>query len=206
HEISIYRSMTGHFDPSVAVPNHARRRSHFPGVGGVVTRFAKGGALPASVTLPGPVWFNGVSFAGTHAGFLGPGCDPYELRSGPRNDLRLPDGLDLPRESAEARLGARRRIQQTLDAGLGWKGTAAVRSFEGVRQRALSMLSTPAARRALDLELENDRVRDRFGRNIYGESFLMARRLIEGGGVVGPLHLVCRPPPVGWSEPSVNPM
>src|SRR3954471_23799102 len=107
HEISIYHSMTGHVDPGVAVPNHARRRSHFPGVGGVVTRFAEAGALPASVTLPGPVWFSGVSFAGTHAGFLGPGCDPFEWRSAPRNDLKLPEGLDLERGPSETRIDAR---------------------------------------------------------------------------------------------------
>src|SRR5262245_58493881 len=151
HEISIYHSMTGHVDPSVAVPNHARRRSHFPGVGGVVTRFATPSALPASVTLPGPIWFSGVSFAGTHAGFLGAGCDPFEGRSAPRNDLRLPDGLDLEPGPAETRIAARHGLLQSLDAGQRLTENAvALRTFEGVRERALSMLSTPAARRALD--------------------------------------------------------
>jgi hypothetical protein len=37
HEIPIYRSLTGHVDPGVAVPNHARQRTHFPGVGGAGT-------------------------------------------------------------------------------------------------------------------------------------------------------------------------
>src|SRR5262249_23917655 len=151
HEISIYHAMTGHVDPSVAVPNHGRRRRHFPGLGGVVMRFAKAGALPASVTLPGPVWFSGVSFAGTHAGFLGPGCDPFEWRSAPRNDLKLPDGLDPERGPEATRIDARRALLQTLDGRNASQDAAAVRSFEDVRQRALSLLSTPAARRALDL-------------------------------------------------------
>jgi hypothetical protein len=205
HEISIYHSLTGHVDPSVAVPNHARRRSHFPGVGGVVTRFAAAGALPASVTLPGPVSFSGVSFAGTHAGFLGPGCDPFEWHSVPRNDLKLPDGLALEHGSPETRIDARRRILKALDAGpKRSEAVAAVRSFEGDRERALSLLSAPAARRALDLEQESVRVRDRFGHNIYGESFLMARRLIEAGVRLASVHWMHFLPQGGTINPWDN--
>jgi hypothetical protein len=204
HEISIYHAMTGRVDPGVAVPNHARRRSHFPGVGGVVTRFAKTRGLPASVTLPGPVWFSGVSFAGTHAGFLGPGCDPFEWRVPPHSDLSHPDGLDPQRAPARTRLDARRGILQALDAGRKWGDAAAVRSFDGVRQRALSLLSTPAARQALDLEREDVRVRDRFGRNIYGESFLMARRLIEAGVRLASVHWMHFLPQGGTINPWDN--
>lgn len=188
HEISIYHSLTGHVDAGVAVPNHGRRRSHFPGVGGVVSRFTAAGDLPASVTLPGPVWFSGVSFAGTHAGFLGPACDPFEWRSAPRPDLRPPDGLEPDRDPAGAvgdRIDSRRQLLRTLDKSRRVDQTGTVSTFDGVHGRALSMLTAPEARRALEPEREDVRLRQRYGRHIYGESFLMARRLIEAG-----VHLV----------------
>ena len=113
--------------------------------------------------------------------------------------------MDLQRGPAEKRIDARREILPSLDAGLrGSENSAAVRSFEGVRQRALAMLSTPAARRALDLERENDRVRDRFGRNIYGESFLMARRLIEAGVRLASVNWMHFPPQGGTINPWDN--
>jgi hypothetical protein len=97
HEISIYRSLTGRIDESVAVPNHFRRRTHFPSVGACVSRFSPPGILPTSVTLPGPVWFSGVSFAGTHSGFLGQAYDPFEFQRVPRPDLKQPDEPKLVR-------------------------------------------------------------------------------------------------------------
>src|SRR5205814_7290846 len=48
-------------------------------------------------------------------------------------------------------------------------------------EQAFRMLTSPAARRAFNLDLEPPAVRDRYGRNEYGESFLLARRLVEAG-------------------------
>src|SRR5207248_2681433 len=51
----------------------------------------------------------------------------------------------------------------------------------GFFEQAFRMVSSSAAKRAFDLELEPPRLRDRYGRNPYGESFLLARRLVEAG-------------------------
>ena len=49
------------------------------------------------------------------------------------------------------------------------------------REQAFAMISSPVAKRAFNLELEDPRVRERYGRNEYGESYLLARRLVEAG-------------------------
>jgi len=182
HEVSIYRALTGQQDPGVAVPNHFRRRSQFPNVGAGVTHFSPPGRMPASITVPGPVSYSGISFAGTYSGFLGPRNDPVELSVPPKPDLRpasaFGPGPAMPAERMSARRGLLQNIEaqdRLLQAG------APVRGFDRSRERAFTLLSSSAAKDALDLERENARLRDRYGRNVYGDSFLLARRLIESG-------------------------
>src|SRR5207302_3851075 len=57
----------------------------------------------------------------------------------------------------------------------------ATAGLDGFHEQAYRMLASPEARRAFNLELEPPRLRDRYGRNEYGESFLLARRLVEAG-------------------------
>src|SRR5207253_6603778 len=56
-----------------------------------------------------------------------------------------------------------------------------VAGMEGFRERAFGLLSSAATQRAFQLAQEPDPVRDAYGRNIYGQSVLLARRLIEAG-------------------------
>ena len=58
---------------------------------------------------------------------------------------------------------------------------AAVEGMKAYRQRALDLLTAPATRRAFALEDESGNVRDRYGRHTYGQSVLLARRLVEAG-------------------------
>src|SRR5262245_23967708 len=181
HEISIYRSLTGRVDEGVAVPNHYRRRNHFPSVGACVSRLTPPGILPTSVTLPGPVWFSGVSFAGTYAGFLGQKHDPFEFQRVPRPDLKRPEELEQ-NDSSSRRTGDRRRLLDEIEAqDRRLLADRDLRDFGAVRQQAFGLLTSPEARRALDLANEDVRRRERYGRHIYGESFLLAARLVEAG-------------------------
>src|SRR5207247_2397207 len=54
-------------------------------------------------------------------------------------------------------------------------------ALDGVYEQAFRMVASPAAKRAFNLDLEPPALRDRYGRNEYGESFLLARRLVEAG-------------------------
>jgi hypothetical protein len=184
HEPSVYHTLTGRRNPTLVVPSNARKRSDFPGVGSVVSAFSPTSELPASVTVPQPVGHDGFNYAGTFAGFLGPRHDPMELRqSTPASNksdgahaASLPQGLD------EARLVARRGLlgmledaDRNIESSPGWLG------LDASREQAYRLIASHSAKRAFDLEREDPRVRDRYGRNEYAESFLLARRLVEAG-------------------------
>jgi uncharacterized protein (DUF1501 family) len=61
------------------------------------------------------------------------------------------------------------------------EGSDAIQSYDQYQQRATSMVLSPKAREAFAIERESDELRDRYGRNTFGQSCLMARRLIESG-------------------------
>jgi hypothetical protein len=182
HEPSVYHLLTGKLNPTLAVPRNQRRRGDFPFFGSVVSALTPPGNLPACVTVPRPIGHDGVTYSGTYAGFLGPRHDPMEPRSAPNSrepashPLTPAPDLDLSRMLARrGLLGAiedqERHLQKAGQSdGLG-----------GYYEQAFRMLTSPAARRAFNLDLEPTSMRDRYGRNEYGESFLLARRLVEAG-------------------------
>jgi hypothetical protein len=182
HEPSVYHVLTGQVDPAMVIPRNNRRRTNFPGPGGIVSHLSDCTSIPASVTLPRPIMHDGIKYAGTHGGFLGAAADPLELPDAgfadgrPTFDLGLPAGVDA--ERLVRRRGLLRLIEQ-VDRDL--QRNAAARGMDAFREQAFSMLASPAARRAFELGLETAATRDRYGRNHYGESFLLARRLVEAG-------------------------
>ncbi len=184
HEPSVYHTFTGRRNPTLVVPSNARKRTDFPGVGAVVASLTAPGELPASVTVPQPVGHDGFNYAGTHAGFLGPRFDPMELRqSTPASNKS--DGshhVVLPPELNDARVVARKGLLRTLDElDARVQNHSAAVGLDASREQAYRLISSTAARRAFDLEREDPRVRERYGRNEYAESFLLARRLVEAG-------------------------
>lgn len=181
HEPSVYHMLTGQVDPTLVVPRNQRQRSHWPSPGGIISCLRPSdGAAPSSVTLPRPIMHDGVKYAGTHAGFLGAAHDPLELPDSgfvggrPTLDLGLPPGVD------PERLVRRHGLLRAIEAGDRYlQEQPAVQAGDAFRERAFSLLASPAARRAFSLDLESPATRDRYGRSHYGESFLLARRLVE---------------------------
>jgi hypothetical protein len=184
HEPSVYYSLTGRKNPTLVVPANARKRSEFPGVGAVVAAFTPPSGMPASVTVPQPVGHDGFNYAGTYGGFLGPRYDPMELRqstpssnkSEGMHSLRMPE--DLPPSRVQGRRGLLESIEAT-DRCLQAQG--ATQGLDTSFELAYRMVGSTEAKRAFDLDREDPRLRDRYGPNDYGESFLLARRLVESG-------------------------
>jgi hypothetical protein len=119
---------------------------------------------------------------GFFGGFLGAAWDPLFITRDPNAaDFAVPE-LTLLGDVHPGRLAARDELLNTLDQFLqtarGAQAAAAMTSFQ---RRALELLTSPATQRAFTLTDEPDSVRDRYGRNIYGQSVLLARRLIEAG-------------------------
>ncbi len=185
HEVGVYHTLTGKINNTLVVPRNQRSRHDFPNAGAVVSHFMPPTAMPASVTIPSPIGHDGVIYAGTFAGFLGARHDPMELKppgevnKAPPHSLDLLEGIDATR--LQARHGLLKLLEQH-DRLMQRRGsTGGTAGLEQFREQAFRMLTSPESRGAFDLQREPDAMRDRYGRNEYGESFLLARRLVESG-------------------------
>ena len=181
HEAGVYHMLTGKPNPQLRVPTNVRKRSDFPNAAGIVSYFTPPGALPASVTLPTPIGHDGVTYAGTHAGFLGPRYDPLELRAAHRSS-DAPFPLALPADVHATRLAARQGLLGRIEAAeKTLQKHPATTGLGAFHEQALRIVASPLAKRAFDISREPIAVRDRYGRNQYGDNFLLCRRLIEAG-------------------------
>ncbi len=182
HEPSVYRTLTGRINNTLAIPRNMRNRNDFPSIGSVVSHFTPMGVMPAAVTVPRPIGHDGVTYSGTYAGFLGGRHDPMEVEAAKETNEKPLHGITLPPEVHETRLLARRGLLNVIeDIDRRYMTEKSALGLDSYRQQAISMLSSPVAKRAFNLELEDPRTRDRYGRNEYGESLLLARRLVESG-------------------------
>lgn len=176
-----------------------------PSLGALVGRLApegSDGALPPTVTLPHRIFnTDGSVWPGQDAGFLGHARDPWLL-----NARLTPEGyrvqeIDLPADLDPTRLGRRRglldRLAHGADAIDRAPGAAAL---DAHTRRAFGLLASPAARAAFRLDREPEAARRRYGETPFGQSVLLARRLVESG-----VRLV----QVNWfrgpDEPPANP-
>ena len=152
---------------------------------GCALEFLKGrrNELPAHVLLPEPMGPTGGGMPhGQDAGFLGKAYDPFVLNADPsKKDFKVPDLLP-PQEIGEVRLERRRELREVVDD--------AVKNFEASQSAELMdtnfasayrLMTSTKARDAFDLTKEPMNVRERYGMTRFGQSCLLARRLVEAG-------------------------
>ena len=154
----------------------------FPAYGSVVDRLSPASAdLPTFVAYPYTIR-DGEVTPGQHASFLGKGHDPLLVTSDPNSaDFRLPE-LSLPGNLSLDRLETRRELQRLVDEqARTLERTAAARGLDAYFDKAMAMLGSERVRQAFDLSAEPESIRDRYGRTSYGQSCLLARRLVESG-------------------------
>jgi len=152
---------------------------------GSVLGYIKGGRgeLPPHVLLPRPIGRTGGNLPHGHtAGYLGKAHDPFILNADPSaKDFQVPDLLppdDLGPKRAELRQKLREAVEGNLEA---FEKSPAAKQMDATFAQAYKLMSSEKAREAFDLKKESDKVRDRYGRTRFGQSCLMARRLIEAG-------------------------
>lgn len=139
--------------------------------------------LPTFASLPETIKDAGVNtYPGLDGGFLGKQFAPFRIDGNvDRASFQLPD-VALPADVTGRRLEDRRTLLDRLDA----RFTAAEKhplmaDMDAWYQRGFAMLRSTAMRQAFDLGQEPDRVRDAYGRNLFGQGCLLARRLLEAG-------------------------
>jgi hypothetical protein len=158
-------------------------REDRPHPGSVLARFLPGrGNIPPFVMVPEAISPVGPERPGQHAGFLGTAFDPYRVNSNPNRRDFSPGSLGPVREVGPIRLEDRRQLLRLLNhQARCLEHSAAAGVIDPYFARAFDLVSSPAAQRAFNLDAEPLRVRDRYGRHIFGQSVLLARRLVEAG-------------------------
>lgn len=181
HSISIHNDgsinvLTGK-EPSVPDPSSQATSEH-PDFGMIASRLRgpHPESLPQYVSLPSP-------FHMTRPTYLGAGCQPFATGDVSRPGY-TPPHLSL-RGVTPAGLADRRRLLGELDsARRGFDQSAAAPGMDPFRRQAFGVLTSPAVARAFDLSREPEKLRDRYGRHLWGQSCLLARRLAEAGTAV----------------------
>ncbi len=156
----------------------------WPNVGAVVGRFKESrGELPRTVRLPCHIFnTDGSVWPGQTGGFLGRSADPWLFRCEPASPaFKIPEfslPIDVPAERLTLRHSLLAELNQKFAAV---EGSSRLGDYNGLTQRAFNLLSSPRARRAFDLASEPDGVRQQYGQTQFGQSCLLARRLVEAG-------------------------
>ena len=191
HTAAIYQMMTGYTTDKVSPSGQLEppNAKDFPNFGSNIVRLkpATEPMLPF-VMLPRPLQESNVVGKGGTAGFLGRDFDPYTLY--PDGDdmdmskmsrIRI-DDLQLRGDVFAKRLERRARLRNLIDSTMPEIDKAvADYKLDEYYERALNLVISGRAREAFALDREADALRDRYGRNTFGQSLLLARRLVEAG-------------------------
>jgi Protein of unknown function (DUF1501) len=132
--------------------------------------------IPNGVTLPHSLIEGPLTWPGQHAGFLGQQHDPMLVTQDPNSPKFRMDAFTLPEGVDPSRVVSRRGLLDQLESP-----GATDPAFRGHQHRAFELLSSGRVAGAFQLEREPVAVRDRFGRNQFGQSLLLARRLVQSG-------------------------
>jgi hypothetical protein len=182
HLCATHHVLTGHLMPG-AFFDKVASRDDWPNYSGAVDYLRpRSDGVPSGVNLPTFLMEGPLTWPGQHAGFLGPRHDPWQLTRNPSApDFRV-EGLRPAAGIAVDRLDGRRALldhanrQQKRLAEL-----AECRRLTDQQQLAFSVLTSGKVAGAFELEREPATVRDRYGRHPFGQSLLLARRLVEAG-------------------------
>jgi hypothetical protein len=156
----------------------------YPNIGSVLG-FLKGpkSDIPPHVLLPRPIGNTGGNMPhGQTGGFLGKANDPFALNADPSDPkFQVPDLLP-PDYISAIRADQRRNLRDLVDGAVTrFESSPDARLLNSSFDQAYTLISSSKAREAFDLTKEPDAVKDQYGRNRFGLSCLLARRLIEAG-------------------------
>jgi len=183
HLSGSHNALTGAVQSFRGTSNQAKslNRADWPSFGSATSYLRpRADGLPSQVTLPNPLIEGVLVWPGQHAGILGPKYDPFVLKDDPNNENYKVTGLSLIEGLSVRRMDNRRRLLQDIDKQhAGVDQSRQGRKFSVQQEVALSMLTSSKLKQALDINAEPANVRDRYGRHMYGQTLLLARRLVE---------------------------
>ncbi len=191
HTAAIYQMHTGYTTDKVSASGQLEppNAKDFPTLGSNIIKFKPPEvAMLPFVMMPRPLQESNVVGKGGSAGFLGKAYDPYLLYP-PGDDLDMAkmdrikvDDLLLREELSQTRMERRATLRETVAKGMP-ELEKAVGKFEldSYYDKALGLVLSGRAREAFDLTRETPELREKYGKNTFGQCCLLARRLIEAG-------------------------
>jgi hypothetical protein len=137
--------------------------------------------VPTGVHLP-TYLNNGYGFSGQNAGVLGAKFDPWHIKADPSDPGFRVEEMTLPVGLTAEKVGHRRALLAEFDRQAAEVEKLGIsRAFNGIQDKAFTMLTSSGVKAAFELDREDPRLRDRYGRHMFGQSLLLARRLIQAG-------------------------
>ena len=191
HTAAIYQMMTGYTTDKVSPSGQLEPPSpkDFPNFGSNISRLKpqEEPMLPF-VMLPRPLQESNVIGKGGTAGFLGKAYDPYylyppggDMDMGKMDKIKI-DDLKMRPEVFSHRLRRRARLRDSINEAAPEIDKAVAKfNLNEYYDQALNLIVSGRARNAFDIAQEKDKTRDLYGRNTFGQSCLLARRLVEAG-------------------------
>jgi hypothetical protein len=168
----------------------ANKDQKFPGIGAIVSRElgARQPGMPAYVGIPRSMTIGlRPGYLGGH--LLGAQYNPFDVVSDPNSAKYEVPNLNLAQGLTLSRLEDRRGLLKHLDnARAGLDKSGAAEAMDRYTQEAFEFVTGPLARDAFDINKEDPVLRDRYGRTNWGQSTLLARRLVEAGSTFVTVH------------------
>ena len=182
HLVATHHVLTGHTQPG-AFFDKVASRDDWPSYAATLDYLRpRHDGLPTGVNLPTFLVEGPLTWPGQHAGFLGPRHDPWQITRDPNaadfrvDSLRPAPGLEI------GRLRDRRALLQQVDQQRKQlHDVAECRRLTDQQDLALSVLTSGKIAQAFELDREPVAVRERYGRHPFGQSLLLARRLVQAG-------------------------
>jgi hypothetical protein len=182
HGVAGTIGLTGSIQGAVGLNGLPTAGSVRPATGAIVARVrSQAATLPPFLVVGGKLHQGKKSITGEGGGTLGALYDPFRLEYDAAAGFRIP-ALQLPRDLPPERLHDRQRLLDAVgQAQRQADRLTSSRSIDDYRAQALAMLTSPDALRLFDLSQERPATLDRYGRTRFGQSCVLARRLVEHG-------------------------
>ena len=179
HGSAAYTALTGYPHPLPGT-NTVARPDDFPTYGSILTKLAPTSRPVPDFVVLGPVMHQGARppLAGQNAGFLGPGYDAFRIANNPASADFSVSGVAPQTGLTDFRYEARKKLVTTLDDRQPSRGVHADGLTELYR-RAFGLLGSEQTRNAFRLDDEKASLRDAYGRSRFGQTLMLARRLVE---------------------------
>jgi uncharacterized protein (DUF1501 family) len=182
HLVATHHVLTGNSQPGAFFDKIASRDDYPNYAGGLAYFRPPPDGTPCGVNLPTYLMEGPLLWPGQHAGFIGPRYDVMQITSDPNkpgfkvDNLRPAPGIDIDQ------MKNRMNLLDAVNAQQRWLSESSeTKKLTDQQQQALAVLTSGKVARAFDLDQEPAAVRDRYGRHAFGQSILLARRLVEAG-------------------------